>query len=75
MHYGKELGKDFSLDDLRSQGFESVFLGVGLQKANMGKNDRVLQPSIQKAMNATNFADSKSFLKKVYKSVKIDGKP
>lgn len=46
IHYGKCLGKDFTLEDLRAQGFESVFLGIGLQQPNMGRNDKVLQPSI-----------------------------
>lgn len=46
IHYGKCLGKDFTLEDLRAQGFESVFLGIGLQEPNMGRNDKVLQPSI-----------------------------
>jgi len=40
VHYGKELGKDFTLEDLRQQGFESIFLGVGLQKPNMATNDK-----------------------------------
>jgi hypothetical protein len=30
VHYGKELGKDFTLEELRQQGFESIFLGIGL---------------------------------------------
>lgn len=30
IHYGKQLGKDFSLEDLRQQGFEAIFLGCGL---------------------------------------------
>lgn len=75
VHYGKQLGKDFTLEDLREQGFESIFLGIGLQKPNMGRNDPVLQPSIQKAQQAENFSDSKSFLTRVYKSVKLEGKP
>jgi NADH-quinone oxidoreductase subunit F len=29
---GKRLGKDFTLDDLKKQGFEAVFLGVGAPK-------------------------------------------
>lgn len=65
MHYGKQLGKDFTLEDLREQGYETVFLGIGLQQPNMGRNDKVLQPSIMKAKNATNFSDSKSFLNRV----------
>jgi NADPH-dependent glutamate synthase beta subunit-like oxidoreductase len=75
IHYGKELGKDFTLDQLREQGFESIFLGVGLQKANMAANDKQLRPSVEKAQHAVNFADSKHFLNKVFKSVKIEGKP
>ena len=75
VHYGKELGKDFSLEDLRQQGFESIFLGVGLQKPNMQVNDKQLHPSIVKAQKAKNFSDSKNFLTKVFKSVKLEGKP
>jgi dihydropyrimidine dehydrogenase (NADP+) len=41
----------------------------------MGRNDPVLQPSIQKAQKATNFSDSKTFLNKVFQSVKIQGTP
>ncbi len=29
---GKALGRDFSLDDLREQGFDAVFLGLGAQR-------------------------------------------
>ena len=75
IHYGKELGKDFTLEQLREQGYESVFLGIGLQKPNMAANDKQLQPSVIKAQNADNFADSKHFLNKVFKSVKLEGKP
>jgi dihydropyrimidine dehydrogenase (NADP+) len=60
---------------LREQGFESIFLGVGLQRANMAANDKQLRPSVEKAQHAVNFADSKHFLNKVFKSVKIEGKP
>lgn len=49
IHYGKKLGKDFTLEDLRQQGFEAIFLGIGLQDPNMGKNDPTLHSSIQKA--------------------------
>jgi len=52
-----------------------VFLGIGLQKPNMAANDKQLQPSVIKAQNADNFADSKHFLNKVFKSVKLEGKP
>ena len=75
IHYGKELGKDFTLEELRQQGYESIFLGVGLQKPNMAVNDKQLHPSVLKAQNASNFSDSKHFLNKVFKSVKIDDKP
>ena len=75
IHYGKELGKDFTLEQLREQGFESIFLGIGLQRPNMATNDKQLRPSVVKAQNAENFSDSKHFLNKVFKSVKIDGKP
>lgn len=69
------MGKDFSLEDLRQQGFEAIFLGVGLSSPNMGKNDPTLHKSIQKAQQAKNFANSKEFLNKVFNSVKIQGKP
>lgn len=46
IHYSKKLGKDFSLEDLRQQGYEAVFLGIGLQDPNMGKNDPGLHKSI-----------------------------
>ena len=75
IHYGTELGKDFTLEQLREQGFESIFLGIGLQRPNMATNDKQLRPSVVKAQNAENFSDSKHFLNKVFKSVKIDGKP
>lgn len=75
IHYGKQLGKDFSLQDLREQGFESIFLGIGLQQPKMGKDDPILQPSIKRAQEASNFYNSKDFLTKVYKSVKFEGKP
>lgn len=42
IHYGKQLGKDFSLEDLREQGYEAIFLGIGLANANLVKNDAVL---------------------------------
>lgn len=74
-HYGKELGKDFTLEDLRQQGFESIFLGIGLQKPNMAQSDKTLAPSVAKAQKANNFADSKTFLNQVLQSVKIEGKP
>lgn len=70
-HYNKALGKDFTLEDLRQQGFEAIFLGVGLQDPNMGKNDPVLHKSIQKAQNSPNFYTSKEFLKKVMNQVKV----
>ena len=41
----------------------------------MVKNDTTLHKSVLKAQNASNFSDSKTFLNKVFKSVKIDGTP
>jgi dihydropyrimidine dehydrogenase (NADP+) len=75
IHYGKQLGKDFSLDDLRQQGYEAIFLGIGLQKPNMVVNDKILHESVKKAQKTKNFFDSKNFLADVLKAVKIDGKP
>ena len=31
-HYGRRLGKDFTLDDLFNEGFNAVFIGVGCAK-------------------------------------------
>lgn len=36
---GKELGTDFGLDDLKDQGFDSVFVGVGAHKASKMRLD------------------------------------
>ena len=33
IEYSKELGKDFTIDDLKKQGFSAVFLGLGAQKS------------------------------------------
>jgi hypothetical protein len=41
----------------------------------MQVNDKQLHPSIVKAQKAKNFSDSKNFLTKVFKSVKLEGKP
>jgi dihydropyrimidine dehydrogenase (NADP+) len=35
-HYGKELGKDFTLDSLKADGYKACFLGMGLNKAKVG---------------------------------------
>jgi dihydropyrimidine dehydrogenase (NADP+) len=75
IHYGKALGKDFTLEDLRQQGFEAVFLGIGLQKPNMAANDKTLHESAKKAQKAKNFADSKQFLNEVFDTVKLQNKP
>jgi len=37
VHYGKKLGTDFTLEDLRTQGYEVCLSGVGLQDSNMVK--------------------------------------
>jgi dihydropyrimidine dehydrogenase (NADP+) len=29
-HYGKELGKDFTIESLKKEGYEAIFLGIGL---------------------------------------------
>ncbi len=33
IEYSKELGKDFTVDDLKKQGYSAVFLGLGAQKS------------------------------------------
>ena len=33
IEYSKELGKDFTIEDLKTQGFSAVFLGLGAQKS------------------------------------------
>lgn len=69
-HFGKQLGKDFTLEDLTQQGYEAVFLGIGLQDPNMAKNDKQMHESISQAQNAQNFWTSKRFLTEVCKEVK-----
>ena len=34
VHYQKELGRDFTLHSLRQEGYEAVFVGIGLPDAN-----------------------------------------
>jgi NADPH-dependent glutamate synthase beta subunit-like oxidoreductase len=47
IHYGKKLGRDFTLEDLREQGYEAIFLGIGLADPNLAKNDATLHSSIK----------------------------
>ncbi len=35
MHYGQVLGKDFSLADLRSEGFHAIFIAVGAPRSSV----------------------------------------
>jgi formate dehydrogenase major subunit len=35
--YGKWLGKDFTVHDLKAQGYDAVFLGIGAQKASRAR--------------------------------------
>jgi formate dehydrogenase major subunit len=35
-----ELGKDFTIDDLKDQGFDAIFLGIGAHKASRMRLDR-----------------------------------
>lgn len=32
IEYGKELGRDFTVESLRKDGYEAVFLGIGMPK-------------------------------------------
>ncbi len=34
IHYGKKLGRDFTLDSLKKDGFDAIFAGLGAQKAS-----------------------------------------
>jgi dihydropyrimidine dehydrogenase (NADP+) len=84
IHYGQQLGVDFSLTDLKTQGYEAVFLGIGLEKANPGAGSVVFNKSVDKALKATNFWNSKDFLlsvcadtktgvEKYKQNIKLDG--
>ncbi|CAD8146444.1 unnamed protein product [Paramecium octaurelia] len=61
--FGKELGKDFTIESLRKEGYECVFLGCGLNEPKKGLGHIYQQSHI---------LNSKSFLPKVNKAVKQD---
>ncbi|EGR27432.1 hypothetical protein IMG5_196150 [Ichthyophthirius multifiliis] len=71
-HYNKALGKDFSLEDLRNQGFETIFLGIGLTEPNTGTKgaSKEFALSAERARQANNFHYSKHFLLKVGEVIK-----
>jgi dihydropyrimidine dehydrogenase (NADP+) len=71
IHYGKALGVDFTIEGLRKEGYEAIFLGFGLPKPNMGKSDQALHKSILKAQKTQNFFNSKDFLPDVLEAVKF----
>jgi len=52
-HYGKALGRDFTLEDLKNKGYKAVFLGIGLSEPKKAIGD------IYKHKNVWN---SKTFL-------------
>eukprot|EP00698_Gefionella_okellyi_P015562 TRINITY_DN4394_c0_g2_i1.p1 TRINITY_DN4394_c0_g2~~TRINITY_DN4394_c0_g2_i1.p1 ORF type:complete len:1025 (+),score=213.34 TRINITY_DN4394_c0_g2_i1:328-3402(+) len=61
IEYNKALGRDFSLQSLKDQGFAAVFLGIGLPE---GKRESMFAPI------KTGFYTSKDFLPEVAKSSK-----
>jgi dihydropyrimidine dehydrogenase (NADP+) len=63
IHYNKQLGRDFTLESLRKDGYEAIFLGIGMP-----------QPKIDPVFKALSIGDgfytSKDFLPDVSKSSK-----
>jgi dihydropyrimidine dehydrogenase (NADP+) len=57
-HFGTELGRDFTLDSLKEDGFQSVFLGIGLN------TPKVAQP-FEGFGRENNVWESKSYLLEV----------
>ena len=55
VHYNKELGKDFSIQELRKQGYEGIFVGIGLPEPKKTKVFEGLGPD-------QGFYTSKDFL-------------
>jgi len=56
IHYNKALGKDFTVESLRNDGYEAVFLGTGLSEPNK---------ALGEIYDAPNVWNSKTFLPKV----------
>ena len=63
VHYNKALGKDFTVKSLKKQGYEAVFVGIGLPEPNKQKIFDGLDEK-------NNFYTSKSFLPAVSKASK-----
>ena len=61
IHYGKALGRDFTVEDLRNQGYKAIFLGVGLSEPNK---------ALGEIYDAPNVWNSKTFLPQVCHSSK-----
>jgi hypothetical protein len=59
-----------TLEGLREEGFEAIFLGIGLAQANSITSDPKFNKSEILAEKATNFSKSKNFLTKVMSAVK-----
>jgi len=63
MVYGKELGKDFTIESLKKDGFQAIFLGVGVPKP-------ISLPIFAEAEKCHNFTTASVFLKKVAMATK-----
>jgi len=61
IHYGKALGRDFTVEDLRNQGYKAIFLGTGLSEPNK---------ALGEIYDAPNVWNSKTFLPLVCHSSK-----
>ncbi|WP_304643121.1 FAD-dependent oxidoreductase [uncultured Parasutterella sp.] len=61
-HYGHRLGKDFTIDDLFSEGFNAVFIGVGCSKG-------MLLGFPEDAQNIEGYSNGLNFLLKVERGV------
>ena len=46
IHYGVKLGKDFSIDSLKADGYDAVFLGIGAQLASSMRIDGEDTPGV-----------------------------
>jgi len=51
IHYNQTLGKDFTLESLRNDGFQSIFLGVGLQDPNKALGEIYDAPNVWNSKN------------------------
>lgn len=63
IEYKKELGRDFTVESLKNDGYDAVFLGVGFPSPNVA-------PQFKGLTEEMGFYTSKSFLPLVSKASK-----